>query len=221
MGTFCVLVAPLPHAARKRIFRFLSESPIVAKVAYALKISFMSVPPSVMCHSKLTIHDHNLDLWASSSQMPFSACSASPLSLTRPNLMGMASAPKRILDPRSFSEYHDLILNLRILSISVALSREIWYSHPLSDLPLHFIHIFLSHLESRLFSPCFTHSTQRNVYLTGFTLFLSLVLTRSFYITLDLINAQEENIQLKQKKGVTSVTAGGKGDTDEKEKELR
>lgn len=44
MVTFCVLVFPLPYAVRKRLFRFLSESPIVAKVAYGLKISFMYVP---------------------------------------------------------------------------------------------------------------------------------------------------------------------------------
>jgi len=38
----------------------------------------------------------------------------------------------------------------------------------------------------------FPHSAQRNVYLTGFTLFLSLVLTRVFYISLDLIHVTEE-----------------------------
>lgn len=43
MVTFCLLVAPLPHAIRKRFFRFLHESPIVAKVAYGLKITFMFV----------------------------------------------------------------------------------------------------------------------------------------------------------------------------------
>jgi B-cell receptor-associated protein 31 len=44
MVTFCLLVAPLPYAIRKKLFSFLSESFIVAKIAYALKISFMSVP---------------------------------------------------------------------------------------------------------------------------------------------------------------------------------
>jgi B-cell receptor-associated protein 31 len=43
MGTFCVLVAPLPYAMRKHLFRFLSESPIIAKVAYGIKIAFMFV----------------------------------------------------------------------------------------------------------------------------------------------------------------------------------
>ena len=40
-------------------------------------------------------------------------------------------------------------------------------------------------------------SAQRNVYLTGFCLFLSLVLTRTFYILLDLIHTQEEYAKLK------------------------
>lgn len=43
MATFCILVAPLPYGFRKRLFRFLSESPIVAKVAYGIKIAFMYV----------------------------------------------------------------------------------------------------------------------------------------------------------------------------------
>ena len=41
-------------------------------------------------------------------------------------------------------------------------------------------------------------SAQRNTYLTGFCLFLSLVLTRTFYILLDLIHTQEEYAKLKQ-----------------------
>jgi hypothetical protein len=44
MATFCILVAPLPFNVRKRVFSFLRTSSIVAKIAYALKISFMCVP---------------------------------------------------------------------------------------------------------------------------------------------------------------------------------
>jgi len=43
MAAFCIFVAPLPFRIRRRLFRFLSESPIVAKIAYGLKISFMYV----------------------------------------------------------------------------------------------------------------------------------------------------------------------------------
>ncbi|KAJ7452097.1 B-cell receptor-associated protein 31-like-domain-containing protein [Mycena galericulata] len=39
--------------------------------------------------------------------------------------------------------------------------------------------------------------SQRNTYLTGFTLFLSLVLTRTFYLILELIHTQEEYAKLK------------------------
>jgi Bap31/Bap29 transmembrane region len=41
-------------------------------------------------------------------------------------------------------------------------------------------------------------SAQRNMYLTGFTLFLSLILTRTFYILLDLVRVQDENAKLKK-----------------------
>ena len=44
MVTFGVLIAPLPYAIRKKFFRFLSESPAIAKLAYGLKITFMCVP---------------------------------------------------------------------------------------------------------------------------------------------------------------------------------
>ena len=41
MAAFCIFIAPLPFKVRRRLFRFLSESPIVAKISYGLKISFM------------------------------------------------------------------------------------------------------------------------------------------------------------------------------------
>jgi B-cell receptor-associated protein 31 len=42
------------------------------------------------------------------------------------------------------------------------------------------------------------HSAQRNTYLTGFCLFLSVVLTRTFYIIQDLIHTQDEYAKLKK-----------------------
>ena len=59
------------------------------------------------------------------------------------------------------------------------------------------------------------NSAQRNVYLTGFCLFLSLVLTRTFYIILDLIHTQEEYAKLKKAVrcpcSLTSVCVGLNG----------
>ena len=44
MITFCAVVAPLPHKVRAKVFTFLSESAVVGKIAYGLKITFMCVP---------------------------------------------------------------------------------------------------------------------------------------------------------------------------------
>jgi hypothetical protein len=41
MVTFCLIVAPLPYSLRKKLFRFLSESPFIAKIAYGVKIAFV------------------------------------------------------------------------------------------------------------------------------------------------------------------------------------
>lgn len=40
---FGVLVTPLPHKIRKALFNWLSNSPVVAKIAYGLKISFLFI----------------------------------------------------------------------------------------------------------------------------------------------------------------------------------
>ncbi|CDO68740.1 hypothetical protein BN946_scf184989.g6 [Trametes cinnabarina] len=60
---------------------------------------------------------------------------------------------------------------------------------------------------------------QRNTYLTGFCLFLSLVLTRVFYILLDLIHAQEEYAKLKNE-AVKSPKADQTKQIEELQKKL-
>ncbi|KAH7882688.1 B-cell receptor-associated protein 31-like-domain-containing protein [Phlebopus sp. FC_14] len=125
MATFCILVFPLPYTIRKKLFRFLSESPIVAKVAYGLKISFIFVAV----------------LFVDALQRMFRVTAESEVAKTG---QGM----------------HDVRTE--------------------------------SSIAARKFY------AQRNVYLTGFCLFLSLVLTRTFYIILDLIQTQEEYSKLKK-----------------------
>lgn len=166
MVTFCVLVFPLPYAVRKRLFRFLSESPIVAKVAYGLKISFMYVPLSFSCVCLLIFRSASSAFY---SWMPFNACSALPPNWNQParTTPFMMPAPNPT-SPRGNS--------------STSLLR--------SNVPL-----FTRVLASR--------SAQRNMYLTGFCLFLSLVLTRTFSIVLDLIQTQEDYAKLKKAASVS------------------
>jgi len=146
MITFCVLVAPLPYAVRKRLFSFLSHSPIIAKIAYGLKISFIFVAI----------------LFADALQRMFRITAESDLA--KSNRGGV------ITDVRSDTN----------------LAAKKFYA-------------------------------QRNVYLTGFCLFLSLVLTRTFYIIIDLLRTQEEYATLKKNTTSSSHASGAQNEDAAKE----
>jgi len=146
MVTFCLLVSPLPYTVRKRLFSFLSHSPIIAKVAYGLKISFIFVAI----------------LFADALQRMFRITAESDLA--KSNRGGV------ITDARSDTN----------------LAAKKFYA-------------------------------QRNVYLTGFCLFLSLVLTRTFYIILDLLRTQEEYANLKKSTTSSSRASGAQNEDATKE----
>ncbi|TIB83057.1 B-cell receptor-associated 31-like protein [Wallemia mellicola] len=61
--------------------------------------------------------------------------------------------------------------------------------------------------------------SQRNVYLTGFTLFLSLILSRVFGIIMDLIQSQEE-LGLMKKDGQSSAAQNFKKQIEAKDREI-
>ncbi|KAI8968107.1 B-cell receptor-associated 31-like protein [Trametes punicea] len=122
MVTFCVLVAPLPHIVRKKLFHFLSESPIIAKLAYGIR-----------SRSSILFVDAVQRMWRVTAEADLAKSSGSGAQDVRAE----------------------------------------------------------TNMAARKFY------AQRNTYLTGFCLFLSLVLTRTFYILLDLIHTQEEYAKLK------------------------
>jgi len=43
MGLFMLLLVPLPFSVKRRLFTFLSENPIVGKIRYGLKITFIFI----------------------------------------------------------------------------------------------------------------------------------------------------------------------------------
>ncbi|KAK3396387.1 B-cell receptor-associated protein 31-like-domain-containing protein [Sordaria brevicollis] len=43
MSIFMLLIVPLPFAIRRRLFTFISENPIIAKLQYGLKITFIFI----------------------------------------------------------------------------------------------------------------------------------------------------------------------------------
>lgn len=76
--------------------------------------------------------------------------------------------------------------------------------------------------------------SQRNMYLCGFTLFLSLILNRQYSLVLEVLRLEEQNRQLKGDKSVEGkdserlANAGGAGeigrlrrDLDDRDKELQ
>ncbi|EIN05235.1 alpha/beta-hydrolase [Punctularia strigosozonata HHB-11173 SS5] len=150
MAMFCIMVAPLPYGIRKRLFHFLAESPLVAKVAYGIKIAFISI----------------LVLFVDAVQRMF-------------RITAEAEAAK--------SNNSAVLQNVQTETNFAA--RKFY--------------------------------AQRNVYLTGFTLFLSLVLTRTFYIILDLIHAQEEYAKLKNATASQSRDKLANGDQTKQIEDLK
>lgn len=160
MVTFCILVFPLPYSVRKPLFRFFSESPIVAKVAYGLKISFMFAPfLSPICLLILS--------FIQLCRRAFHRCPSTHVPRHRRNGIS-ARGPY----------YPGCPHRVQCCCAEILVrGRSLW-------VPL-------------LTRACLC-SAQRNMYLTGFCLFLSLVLTRTFAIVLDLIQTQEEYARLKK-----------------------
>lgn len=39
MALFIVLIVPMPFTVRRKVFAFVSESPIVAKIQYGMKVN--------------------------------------------------------------------------------------------------------------------------------------------------------------------------------------
>jgi hypothetical protein len=44
MAVFLALVVPLPHTIKRKLFAFVSESPIIAKLQYGLKVQDCTEP---------------------------------------------------------------------------------------------------------------------------------------------------------------------------------
>ncbi|KLO18743.1 endoplasmic reticulum protein [Schizopora paradoxa] len=145
MATFVFVVAPLPYAVRRKVFTFLSESYIVSKLAYGLKISFIFVG----------------------------------------------------------------VLFLDAMQRMYRISAEAEIAKQGGTTPIHDARAEASFAARKFYA-------QRNVYLTGFCLFLSLILARTFYIILDFIHTQDSYLKLQKE-----MKDGGKGDQTKQIAELK
>lgn len=140
MVIFLALIVPLPFTWRRRLFTFISESPIIAKLQYGMKITFIFIL-ILFVDSINRVYRVQVELSAFSK------------SESRGGAVVMGGSERMEVQARKF------------------------YS-------------------------------QRNMYLCGFTLFLSLILNRTYVMILDVLRLEEE---LKTFKGDPAVKGKGKG----------
>ena len=40
MAIFCLLIVPLPYSMKRKVFAFIADNPVVAKLQYGLKVNY-------------------------------------------------------------------------------------------------------------------------------------------------------------------------------------
>jgi len=122
MSLFMLLIVPLPFTIRRKMFTFISESPLVAKLQYGMKITFIFIL-ILFIDSVNRVYRVQVELAAASENAG--------------NAAGVMGHERMEVQARKF------------------------YS-------------------------------QRNMYLCGFTLFLSLILNRTYIMILDVLRLEEK-----------------------------
>lgn len=157
MAVFMLLILPLPFTWRRKIFTFISESPIVAKLQYGMKIFFIAV----------------LVLFIDSVNRVYR------VQVERSAAADGGQGGRVVVGGGERME-----------------------------------------MQARKFY------AQRNMYLCGFTLFLSLILNRTYLMILDIlrleerVKAQEGDPKAKGKASAQLANAGGVGEVAQMRKEL-
>ncbi|KAF1971683.1 endoplasmic reticulum protein-like protein [Bimuria novae-zelandiae CBS 107.79] len=156
MFIFLALIVPLPFTWRRKLFTFISESPIIAKLQYGMKITFIFIL-ILFIDSVNRVYRVQVELAA------FQKTDG------RGGPVAMGGSERMEVQARKF------------------------YS-------------------------------QRNMYLCGFTLFLSLILNRTYVMILDVLRLEEEVKTLKgdpaTKNGKSLKNVGGAGEVGALKEEL-
>lgn len=154
MLIFCALIVPLPFTWRRKLFTFISESPVIAKLQYGMKITFIFIL-ILFIDSVNRVYRVQIELSGSDD--------------TGRSTAAAGGIERMEVQARKF------------------------YS-------------------------------QRNMYLCGFTLFLSLILNRTYVMILDVLRLEEEVKTLrgdpKSKNGKSLKDIGGAGEVGALKEEL-
>ncbi|KAF2196058.1 endoplasmic reticulum protein-like protein [Delitschia confertaspora ATCC 74209] len=156
MVIFMALIVPLPFTWRRKLFTFISESPIIAKLQYGMKITFIFIL-ILFIDSVNRVYRVQVELAAYANT-----------DNARGGAAVLGGSERMEVQARKF------------------------YS-------------------------------QRNMYLCGFTLFLSLILNRTYVMLLDVLRLEEEVKSYKgdtTRKGSSLTDAGAPGEVGKLRKEL-
>ncbi|OLL23016.1 hypothetical protein NEOLI_002266 [Neolecta irregularis DAH-3] len=145
MGVFCALILPIPFTWRRKLFKFISTSPLIAKLKHGMKIMFISV----------------LVLFIDSVNRVFKVTEEASLNVET----GVRDSYRTDMQARKF------------------------YS-------------------------------QRNMYLCGFTLFLSLILNRLYLLLNDAIRYEEQLAELRARSSDATKYASISKEVEALRKEL-
>ncbi|TVY45983.1 Uncharacterized protein LSUB1_G000212 [Lachnellula subtilissima] len=137
MALFMLLIVPLPFTIRRKMFTFISESPLIAKLQYGMKITFIFIL-ILFIDSVNRVYRVQVELAESNKQQ---GGYVSPRPCKPPQLTDQQSCCPR---PRTHGS-----------------------------------------ASAKFYS-------QRNMYLCGFTLFLSLILNRTYTMILDVLRLEEK-----------------------------
>ncbi|KAF2148519.1 putative BAP31 domain protein [Myriangium duriaei CBS 260.36] len=157
MVVFMALIVPMPFTWKRGLFTFISESPLIAKLQYGLKITFIFI----------------LILFIDSVNRVY----------------------RVQIELRQAGKGNGMAATAALGSERMEVQARKFYS-------------------------------QRNMYLCGFTLFLSLILNRTYVMILDVLRLEEENKRLKGssksggKNGTGIEVAGNSGEIGRLKKEL-
>jgi len=141
MFVFVALIVPMPFKWKRGLFTFISESPIIAKLQYGLKITFIFIL-ILFIDSVNRVYRVQVELATASKSQSGAGAAA------------LGGSERMEVQARKF------------------------YS-------------------------------QRNMYLCGFTLFLSLILNRTYVMILDVLRLEEENKKLKGDPAAKGKSAAG------------
>ncbi|GAM91593.1 hypothetical protein ANO11243_096450 [Dothideomycetidae sp. 11243] len=140
MFVFMALIVPMPFTWKRKLFTFISESPLIAKLQYGMKITFIFI----------------LILFIDSVNRVYRVQIELRQATKGNNLAGAAALGTDRMEVQARKFY-----------------------------------------------------SQRNMYLCGFTLFLSLILNRTYVMILDVLRLEEENKRMKGTSDAKGKSAAG------------